>query len=67
MSWQRGSTAPRDGTMYLFMTRSLTTAALIDPLVGRYYNDRWEWNNGGRWEEWSEPPVQWAPIPPIQR
>lgn len=65
--WQLGSTVPKDGTIYLFMTRSFTTAALMDPLVGRHHDGQWQWNNAGRWERWSGPPVQWAPIPPIQR
>jgi hypothetical protein len=64
-SWHPGPTAPRDGTLFLFRSRSFTTAVLLDPLVGRYRDGKLEWNNAGQWEVFGYEPVMWAEIPEL--
>lgn len=48
--------------MFLFRARSLATAELMDPLVGRYNGDVLEINTGVKWEGFGYPLVYWAEI-----
>jgi hypothetical protein len=63
--WHLAAEIPRDGTLFLFRSRSFTTSVLMDPLVGRYRDGKLEWNNAGQWEEFGYEPVMWAEIPEL--
>lgn len=66
-AWQLGSTAPKDGSLFLFRVRSMVDATWRDPVVGRFTDEQLEYFDGLQWKPHEGKPLMWAAIvePPL--
>ncbi len=65
MTWQPGSTMPKDGSPFVFRDRSTATGELGLPMVGKFENGQVWCVRDRQWVLYGDDVTQWAGIPPI--
>ena len=61
--WNRPSTAPKDGTLFVFRSRSPATYELTLPMIGRYCEGELQCHTGSRWRRFDGDMDCWTAIP----